>query len=150
MSRLEAIWLKRARRGVMDAVDEATVVEDKGLEDDANFGRGRQVTIIEKEVFDRIRADLPDAEPSMRRANLMVGGVRLAETRGQVLTVGDVRILIRGETRPCNRMDDQVQGLRDALDAGWGGGVHGSVLGGGRIAVGDPVSIDARPDRPDG
>ena len=96
MGRIEAIWLKRAVRGPMDPV-EAALVEHDGIQDDANRGRSkRQVTIIESETFERIRTALPDAEPVMRRANVMVSGVRLEESRGRVLSLGDVRIRSRG------------------------------------------------------
>ena len=83
--RVEAIWVKRSRGGVMDAADEVAVVERKGIVGDASCGRGRQVTVIEKEVFDRVRMTLPDAEPVMRRANIMVSGVRLIGSRNRVL-----------------------------------------------------------------
>lgn len=141
--RIEALWIKRARRGPMDPADRARLVREKGIESDANFGRGRrQVTIIEREVFDRIRAELPDAEPIMRRANVMVSGLRLEGTRDRVLTLGGVRLHIRGETRPCERMDAQCPGLTDALDPGWNGGVYAVVLDDGEIAVGDPVELE--------
>lgn len=140
--RVEAIWLKRSHGGVMDAVDEATAVQGRGLEGDAHFGRGRQVTVIERETFERIGEELPGARPVMRRANLMVSGVGLEGTRDRVLAVGEARILVRGETRPCNLMDEQCPGLRSALGLHWGGGVHGSVLRGGAVRVGDPVSIE--------
>lgn len=140
--RIEALWVKRARRGPMDPVDRAQLVRKKGIEHDANFGRGRrQVTIIEREVFDRIRAELPDAEPVMRRANVMVSGVRLEGTRDRVLTLGGVRLHIRGETRPCERMDAQCRGLTDALDPDWNGGVYAVVIDDGTIAVGDTVEL---------
>ncbi len=142
--RLEAIWTKRAHRGVMDPAERATLVADEGIEGDANFGRRkRQVTVIEKEVFDRIRQELPDVEPSMRRANLMVSGIRLKDTRDHILSLGDVRILLHGETRPCERMDEQVEGLTAALDADWRGGAHGVVLDDGEIRVGDLASLAA-------
>jgi MOSC domain-containing protein YiiM len=102
------------------------------------------VTVIAAETFERIRQDLPSARPVMRRANLMIRGVPLEGCRGSVLAVGDVRILVRGETRPCNLMDEQCMGLRTALDPGWGGGVHGSVLRGGALRVGDPVSMSTQ------
>lgn len=141
--RVEALWIKRAHRGEMDPVEQITLVEGKGIDTDANFGRSkRQVTVIEKEVFDRIREELPEADPKMRRANVMVSGVRLKETRDHVLTLGDVRIHIYGETRPCERMDAQVEGLTAALDADWGGGAYGVVLNDGEIAVGDEVTIE--------
>ncbi|MGB1841577.1 MAG: MOSC domain-containing protein [Longimicrobiales bacterium] len=141
--KVEALWTKRAHRGPMDPVDEVTVVEGKGIDGDANFGRSkRQVTVIEKEVFDRIVADLPDVEPSMRRANVMVSGIRLQNTRSHVLSLGDVKIRLWGETRPCERMDAQVDGLTAALDPEWAGGAFGVVLNDGQIRVGDEVSIE--------
>lgn len=140
--RIEAIWIKRARRGPMDPVERAELVAGGGLVGDANRGRSkRQVTIIEREVFERIRERLPSAEPSMRRANVMVSGVRLAETRGRILSLGGVRLHIHGETRPCERMDAQCAGLTSALGAGWGGGVYGVVLDAGHIEVGAPVAL---------
>jgi len=142
--RVEAIWLKRAIRGPMDPTDRATLVAGKGIARDANFGRAkRQVTIIEREVFDRIRESLPDAEPGMRRANFMVSGVSLEGSRGRVLRLGGVRIRLGGETRPCERMDAQCFGLTDALDPAWGGGAHGVVLDDGPVRVGDPAHLEA-------
>lgn len=144
--RVEALWVKRSVGGVMDPADEVVLVAGKGIEHDANYGRSkRQVTLIEKEVFDRIRASLPDAEPSMRRANVMLSGVRLAESRGRVLRLGGVRILVHGETRPCERMDEQCEGLRAALSPDWGGGAYGVVLDDGPVRLGDAAHLD-RPD----
>jgi MOSC domain-containing protein YiiM len=141
--RVEALWVKRAIRGPMDPVDEATLIVGEGIDRDANRGRShRQVTIIEREVFDRIGQRLPDAAPEMRRANVMVSGIRLAESRGQVLRLGDVVIAIRGETRPCERMDEQCDGLRSALEPEWGGGVYGIVLEGGDVRLRDPASLE--------
>ena len=146
MGRLEAIWLKRARGGPMDSVDEAVAVEGRGLEGGADFDRDRQVTLVEREVFDRVKGQLDDSvEPVMRRANLMVSGIRLEGTGDQTLAVGDLRIRVRGETRPCGRMDEACEGLVDALDPNWGGGAHGSVLNDATITVGDEVrwEVDA-------
>jgi len=140
--KVEAIWTKRAHGGVMDSADQATLVEGEGLVGDANFGATRQVTVIEKEVFDRIEAELPDSGPVMRRANIMVSGIRLEDSRDQVLTLGEVKIRIRGETRPCELMDEQCPRLRDALDLHWGGGAHGSVIQGGELRVGDTATIE--------
>ena len=135
-ARLEAIWIKRMKRGPMDPTDSATLVTDQGIVGNANQGGKRQVTIIEKEVFDRISQTLPEAEPFMRRANFMVTGIRLEQSRGNVLTVGDIRIQIHGETRPCERMDEQCMGLTAAL------GPFGTVLNDGEVRVGDAVSLD--------
>lgn len=145
--RVERLWIKRARRGPMDEVEDARLVGGKGIATDANFGRGRrQVTVIEREAFERIRDELPDADPAMRRANVMVSGVPLAHTRDRVLRIGGVRLHIRGETRPCERMDAQCPGLTAALDPDWRGGVYAVVLDDGEIRVGDRVSLEVGPE----
>jgi MOSC domain-containing protein YiiM len=141
--RLEAVWIKRAKRGPMDPVSRATLVADQGIDGNANQGGTRQVTIIEKEVFDVIRTGLsPAVQPVMRRANLMVSGVRLEESRFRRLHVGSCVIELRGETRPCERMDEAHPGLRRALEPCWGGGAYGRVLVGGEIHVGDEVWLE--------
>ena len=140
MGKLEAIWLKRSRGGPMDPVHEAVAVEGRGLEGDADFDRHRHVTLIEREVFDRLKGSLDDSvEPVMRRANLLVSGIRLEDTSDRMLAVGDLRIQIRGETRPCGQMEEECEGLIDALEPHWGGGAHGSVVNDATISVGDEV-----------
>lgn len=137
---LEAIWVKRSKRGPMDPATQATLVAGQGIVGNANQGGKRQVTIISGEVFDALRDELgPALDPSMRRANLMVRGITLGKARGRTLAVGGVRILVHGETSPCEVMDENLPGLRAALDPDWRGGVYGEVLDGGEIGVGDPV-----------
>lgn len=138
---LDAIWIKPVKLGAMDPVDTAILVADAGIVGNSNQNGKRQVTIIEREVFDEIRRSLPDAEPYMRRANFMVSGIRLDNTRHHILTVGDVRIQLWGETRPCERMDAQCPGLTAALDPHWRGGAYGVVMNDGEVRVGDTVTL---------
>lgn len=140
VGRLEAIWIKRARRGPMDPAQQATLVVGRGIEGSADHGGRRQVTIIDRAAWARAEADLGvDVDPSARRANLMTSGIELAESLGRVLVVGACRIRIGGETRPCERMEEAAEGLEDALGPEWRGGVFGAVLEGGEIAIGDSV-----------
>ena len=139
-AKLDAIWIKRVRRGPMDSAEAARLVAGKGIEGNANQGGRRQVTIISKEAWDRaMEAVEGEIDPSARRANLMVSGIDLEETRERTLQVGDVRIRIAGETLPCNRMEEALSGLRAALGPNWRGGVYGQVLDDGEIRVGDAV-----------
>jgi MOSC domain-containing protein YiiM len=127
----------------MDPVGRATLVAGKGIERNADQGGKRQVTIIDGGVFETLRRDLgPAVDPVMRRANLMVRGVSLIESRGRVLRVGAARIRVHGETRPCHLMDEALPGLRAALKTDWRGGVFGEIVEGGEIELGDPVDWD--------
>ena len=138
--KLAAIWLKRSRRGVMDTVEQAHTEAGRGLVNNTDQGGKRQVTILSKEVWDKLTAQVGvSLEPSTRRANLLVTGIDLVETRGQILQVGSVRIRIYGETKPCERMDEAAMGLREAMYPDWGGGAYGEVLDDGQISVGDSV-----------
>ena len=138
--KLEAIWLKRMKRGPMDRVDQATLIAGSGLAGNTDQGRKRQVTIIEKEVFERLKNELSEKiDPTMRRANLLISGVTLADTRGKILKIGNCRIRIWGETKPCELMDEMHSGLKNALKPNWFGGIFGEVLDNGQIKIGDQV-----------
>ena len=139
--RLERIWLKRARRGVMDPVDSACLVEGRGVQESANFGSYRQVTIIALERWLEMMAELGgDVDPAARRAELLVSGVDLEGSRGRLLEIGGCVLRVGGETRPCERMDEACRGLRRVMEDRWGGGAWAEVLRGGTIRVNDAVS----------
>jgi len=136
--RVDGMWLKRSHRGPMDAVREIRVSPDDGIVGGVDRSRRRQITLIEREVWDRLMHDLGgNADPSARRANLMVSGIRLPHTRGRVLRVGEARLAIGGELTPCERMDEVLPGLRAAMLPDWGGGAFAQVLGDAMIRVGD-------------
>ena len=156
MAELLSIWVKRFHHGPMDSAAHARLVAGRGIIGNADQGGRRQVTLLSRERWEELTEPLrgshrqyssapdgtsiPAVDPVARRANLLLSGIELRESLGKVLRIGDIRIRVLGETRPCERMDEACQGLRSALSVPWGGGAFGEVLNDGDIRVGDAVA----------
>ena len=124
----------------MDPVARAVLRAGAGLVGNADQGGRRQVTLIEQEAWNEATALVGTlVDPSARRANLLISGLRLEGSRGRILRIGTAELEINGETRPCERMDEAQPGLRSALQPSWRGGVFAAVLNDAEIAVGGPV-----------
>ena len=139
---LLAIWAKGARGEPMIPRSEGDLIAGEGLRGSAPARGKRQVTVLSREAWERATAEAgePKVDPALRRANLLVTGVDFRETIGRTLTVGETRILIHGETKPCERMDAATPRLRETLAPDWRGGAFGEVVSGGRVRIGDPVA----------
>ena len=138
---LTAIFIKRAHGGRMDS-HLATVLEaGRGLIGNADRGGRRQVTLLSEERWSELMQEVgASLGPEARRANLVISGIDLENTRGRVLRVGSSRLRIGGETRPCEQMEEAAHGLQKAMRERWGGGAFAEVLDGGTISVGDSVT----------
>ena len=138
--RLVGIFLKRMHGGTMDPCQEATM-DDRGLVGNANRGGFRAITIMSSERWDEVTKEVgASLDQQARRANLVLSGIDLENTRGRTLVIGGCRLRIGGETRPCELMEEAAAGLQDAMKSRWGGGAYATVVEGGRIKIGDPVS----------
>lgn len=138
--RLEAIWIKSMRRGPMLPRNEAVLRAARGLVGNTDQRGKRQVTVIQQERWKELmRALGADLGPENRRANLMISTLDLEDSHGRILQIGDCRLRVLGETRPCERMDEALSGLQEAMRSRWGGGVFTEVLDDGTIRIGDPV-----------
>ena len=142
--RIEAIWLKRAHRGPMDSVAEATVVAGQGLAGSVDRSRRRQITLFSSEAWMQCMAELDgEADPAGRRANILVSGLDLAHTRGRVLVVGEVRLAVGGELTPCERMEYVLPGLQAVMRPDWRGGIFAQALTDGVLRVGDSIGWES-------
>ena len=140
MAHVEQIFIKRAKRGPMDPAGRATLVAGRGIKGNANQGGKRQVTLLSRERWGEIMSGIgANLEPRARRANVVLSGVDLENSRGRVLRIGACRLLVHGETRPCEQMEEALSGLQDAMRDRWGGGAFAEVIDGGEIAIGDPA-----------
>ncbi len=138
-------------RGPIEVIERVGVSVDEGV---AGNGRGkvapgkpgrRQISLIEQESWDAALAELGLELPwHVRRANLLVRGLRLPREEGAIIAIGEsLRLMITCECDPCSRMDEIAPGLREALLPDWRGGVLARVIAGGDIALGDAIRIEA-------
>ena len=143
MGQLVAIFLKRFHGGPMDSPQSAELLPGVGLKGNADRGGRRQVTLVSlerwEELMKRVGGNLG---PGARRANLVLSNVNLENSRGRVLRIGSCRLLIGGETRPCEQMEAVAPGLQRAMRERWGGGAYAEILTAGTVSIGDNVSWD--------
>jgi MOSC domain-containing protein YiiM len=138
---LTAIFIKRAHGGRMDSHLTAALETGRGLVGNADRGGRRQVTLLSAERWSELLQEVgASLGPEARRANLVISGIDLQNTRGRVLRIGSSRLRIGGETRPCEQMEDAAAGLQKAMRERWGGGAFAEVLEGGPVSVGDSVN----------
>ncbi|PST89281.1 MOSC domain-containing protein [Photobacterium jeanii] len=141
---LLAIAKREKSRAPMEEMQHAKVTTAEGVVGDFRGKPGkRQVTVLSldswQDACQQVDTDLPW---TLRRANLLVRGVRFSEQNvGDVIQIGDLKLEITRETDPCPRMDEQHQGLTQALRSEWRGGVCCRVIEDGEIKVGDAVAL---------
>jgi MOSC domain-containing protein YiiM len=104
----------------------------------------RHVSLMEAESWAAAMVDLNSSKPWwMRRANLLVEGIRLPRENGTRVRIGATCLLeVTVECDPCSRMEEVVPGLFAALMPDWRGGFLARVLEDGDIALGDEVRIE--------
>ena len=145
--RLIGIARRDRTRAAMEVVDRGEISPGEGVRGDFRGalkpGRNqREVTVLAREDWDAAveLVGRPELEWWNRRANLLVEGMALPRTKGATIRLAGGAVLeVTGQTDPCFRMDEIVDGLQAALTPEWRGGVTTRVLAGGPIAVGDPV-----------
>ena len=136
-------------RGPIETLDAVDVSIEGGLAGDFRGavkpgGRGRrQVSLIERADWESAMAELGvDHHWSSRRANLLVEAIDLPQRAGARVRIGTVLLEITQECDPCSRMEEIEPGLKAALTPDWRGGALAKVIEGGRIAVGDSISME--------
>jgi len=144
MGTLTGIALRDKTRSPMRTLERVEITAEAGVDGDYRGKPGRrQVTVLSdsqwKEACDAVEANLPW---TYRRANLLVTGINFSsEMVGNTIAIGGLRMKITGETDPCPRMDQQHEGLTQALTPDWRGGVCCQVLQDGEVGIGDVVEI---------
>ncbi|HRX85032.1 MAG TPA: MOSC domain-containing protein [Phycisphaerae bacterium] len=141
VGRVLGIAVRTRKKGPMREVERVKATGD-GLDGDVEATTVRAVTFIAAQQWHQVQQELGGAMPwHTRRANVLVEADSLAHLIGRTIRVGDVHVRVNAETKPCELMDELQPGLRAALKPECRGGVYGSVIQEGDIAVGDVVAL---------
>ncbi len=144
MGKLLGIVTRERSRAPMKQHSAIEISIDRGLRDDfRGASRGRNVTVLGREGWEAACAELGRELPwTTRRANLLVEGVDLTQSTGARLRISVVVLEITEECEPCQRMDEQSDGLRAALGPEWRAGVSCRVLTAGQVRIGDAALLE--------
>ena len=137
------IGVKIKRGAPMQLLENVTVSENSGISNDyRGKSEKRQVTVLSDESWESVCTVLSaNLDWTNRRANLLISGIKLQNSKGRLLKIGNVTLEITGETTPCKLMDENYPGLKNALEPNWNGGVTCKVVKGGKIKKGDNVTL---------
>jgi MOSC domain-containing protein YiiM len=141
---VEGIHLHGERGDPMRVVDDAELVAGEGLVGDRMAGLGipgTHVTFIGAEGIEAMVAEtgIP-LEPHQTRRNILVRGVDVPSLVGRRFQVGEAVCYGVKECHPCNHLESlTAPGVREGLSGR--GGLRADVLTGGRIRVGDRLTI---------
>ncbi len=143
VGKVVAIAYRPTDGDAMRELSECVVAEKRGLELENRKHGKRELTLLTQEAWNVVCQELgAELNWHTRRAYLLVTGIDLPACIGHAVTVGGVRVWVHDETRPCHLMEDQHAGLTKALVPDGRGGVHGQVISGGTVRVGDPITLD--------
>lgn len=142
---VEQILLAGPKGTPRNAVERTTAVAGMGLEGDRYFGQkpgryaaDRQVTLIEAEAVEAVRAAGVPFTAADARRNVVTRGVRLNDLLGRTFRVGGA--VLRGVElcHPCGHLAKLTyRGV--TRDLKMRGGLRAEVLRGGDIRVGDAL-----------
>jgi MOSC domain-containing protein YiiM len=148
--RVESIHIAPIEGVAMVALESVAAMAGVGLEGDryatgvghysADGGNGRHLTLIESEVLADLAAAGIVLAPGATRRNVTTSGIRLNDLVGRRFMVGDVECVGMRLCEPCAYMTGLV-GQPVLAPLVHRGGLRAEILVGGRITVGDVISV---------
>ncbi|SMX22150.1 MOSC domain-containing protein [Boseongicola aestuarii] len=138
--RVDAIFIRPARRGPIQALTSVRIASDGLNGDHARAGK-RAVTLIQSEHLPVISALLANQEidPGMLRRNIVVSGINLLALRAIRIQIDDCILHIHGPCPPCSRMEESFGPGGYSAVRGHGG-VYAEVLVPGQISIGSTIA----------
>lgn len=138
-----AVCVSREKHVQKDAVDEAVLIEEKGIEGDAHLGFGhRQVSLLADESVEKMRArGLEGLRPGAFGENLLTRGIDLASLAvGDRLRVGEDALLEVSQIgKECLDRCAIYYAAGDCIMPREG--IFARVIRGGRVKPGDRIEV---------
>ncbi len=102
----------------------------------------RHLSLIEREQISEHAAasGMETILPGLVRSNIETTGVNLVSLIGQQIQIGDAVLLVYEARKPCWKMDEVCQGLRQLMEENRQG-VLAQVVRSGKIHVGDAIFV---------
>jgi len=121
-------------------VGEAVLVKDKGMEGDAHFGfQDRQVSLLNAEEAEKIRAKVPGLKPGDFAENLLVEGFDLSKLKlGDRFFVGQAELEVTQIGKECHSRCAIYEAAGDCIMPRLG--IFCKVLKGGAVRKGDKIN----------
>ncbi len=120
----------------MEAVSTVTAVSGEGLLGDASYGkRNRQVLLIDSETLSDFELNPGDVRENVTLANFNLTQLSPHDQ----LQLGEIVLAVTGPCEPCWQLDEIRHGL--SSDIRGRRGVLATVVRGGELKVGDPISL---------
>jgi MOSC domain-containing protein YiiM len=135
MARVQCLFRSTKKHLPMEELTEIRAIADSGLEGcaQARPGSKRQVLLVDRETLEAM-----DLQPGIIYENITTDGLNVNSlTIGQLLRVGEARLVVSMVCTRCDQMEAIRPGLRKEL---WGRrGMLCRVLDGGVIRRGDVI-----------
>ncbi len=142
MAKLLSINISEKKGVVKKTVDEAVLIEDFGIQDDAHAGKWhRQISLLGQESVDTMIAKgLDHLSPGVFAENLLTEGIVLYELPiGTVLRIGETEHEVTQIGKECHTGCEIKQITGDCVMPREG--IFTKVLKGGKIKAGDDIEI---------
>ena len=142
--RVEWIGIRPERREPVKVVDSIETSEKKGIISDHYSGQSgnRHVTLIQAEHLPVVAAltGRNSLDPGLLRRNIVVSGLNLLALKDHQIQIGDAILQVTGQCHPCSKMETALgPGGYNAMRGH--GGLTAKVIKGGKILVGDAVTV---------
>ena len=136
MSTAANLFLKPKSGEPMEAVSIVTAVSGEGILGDASYGkRNRQMLLIDSETLSEFQLNPGDVRENVTLANF---DLTQLSPQDQV-QLGEIVLAVTGPCEPCWQLDEIRPGL--SSDIKGRRGVLATVVRGGELRVGDPISL---------